>query len=185
LAPYTVRPAACQCLTELNGLYVRAARCFQFGGRRSRTLADGAAAGARSLRGRHACIRARTAVSSVIPCTQAASRTDSTGSSLAVVRHTDHPCVMCPNDTLRLHGLLAPECQRDNVTADLVLLRPQTWCQLKNAFFASRQSLDQYIGSHWTDRWRLSCTGPVCSEVLVTVASTSRCRSVRSRPFSL
>ena len=75
--------------------------------------------------------------------------------------------------------------QTDSVTADLVLLGPQTWCQLKNAFFASRQSLDQYIGSHWTDRWRLSCTGPVCSEVLVTVASTSQCRSVRSRPFSL
>jgi hypothetical protein len=60
--------------------------------------------------------------------------------------HTDHPCVMCPSDTLRLHGLLAPECQRDSVTAHLVLLRPQAWCRLRNAFFC----VERVVGPvHW------------------------------------
>jgi hypothetical protein len=177
------RTPCCLCLTELNGMYVRAARCFQLGGRRSRRRGGGR----RPFAARHACMHTRADRGLISHPVYAGCITyrfngEQPGRGAP---HTDHPCVMCPSDTLRLHGLLAPECQRDSVTADLVLLRPQAWCQLRNAFFASRESLDQYIGSHWTDRWRLSCTGPVCSEVLVTVASTSRCRSVRSRPFSL
>jgi hypothetical protein len=56
-----------------------------------------------------ACIRARTAVSFSSRVRRLRhGRPDSTGEQrcLSVVRHTDHPCVMCPNDTR--HGLTRP-----------------------------------------------------------------------------
>ena len=93
------------CLTELIGLCtVRTCRSV-LPDRRQKGLA-----GAAALRGMHACcIRARTAVSFSSRVRRLRhGRPDSTGEQrcLSVVRHTDHPCVMCPDDTR--HGLTRP-----------------------------------------------------------------------------
>jgi hypothetical protein len=178
---------------ELNGPCVRAARCFQFGGKRSRR----AAAPVRCMRGgMHAwCIRtpvrvpayARTAVSSCVR-TKSASRIQ-TGSSLGVWfathRSSIDRCVVCPNDTLHGLSLLAPECPPASSPAN-VRVRPNFFshaapqqarasharCQLKNAFYCSSRHWITTLArsmepSSIGEETFLCRSGPCAAEVIV------------------